>query len=78
MVRYFSLSKDKYKTNLEVVEKLSDKVYRIMGLNPGPHTLGGTNTYLIRAKNKENAHVLIDTGDYNIAYIHTYLHTYIW
>eukprot|EP01036_Dinobryon_divergens_P032007 gene32007-41509_t len=61
MVRYISLNKDKHKSNLDVVEKLSDKVYRVMGLNPGPHTLGGTNTYLIRAKNKESAHVLIDT-----------------
>lgn len=73
MVRYISFNKDKYKSNLDVVEKLSDKVYRVMGLNPGPHTLGGTNTYLIRAKNKENAHVLIDTGDYieyDLAQVH--------
>jgi hypothetical protein len=63
VVRYFSSNKDKYKTNLDVVEKLNDKVYRVMGLNPGPHTLGGTNTYLIRAKNENNTHVLIDTGE---------------
>lgn len=52
-------------TNLpavEHVEKVSNRVYRILGQNPGYHTLQGTNIYLVTGT-KTNEHVLIDTGE---------------
>lgn len=52
-------------------EKVSDGTYRILGLNPGSHTLQGTNTWLIAAssdssfarKNPGQGHILVDTGE---------------
>ena len=59
--RYLADSKcPKGLPSLDPVEKVNNKVWRILGLNPGSHTLQGTNTWLVGTSDTK---VLIDSGE---------------
>ena len=54
--------------NVPPLQKISDSVYAVLGMNPGPFSLTGTNTYLVGTGEKR---ILIDTGEGQPAYIET-------
>ncbi|KAH9038975.1 Metallo-hydrolase/oxidoreductase [Lactarius pseudohatsudake] len=45
---------------LKPITRISEKVVRILGQNPGKFTLQGTNTYIVGAS---NPYILVDTGE---------------
>lgn len=49
-------------TSIQPYQKLSSRIIKIHGFNPGPKTLAGNNIYLLGTTNKR---ILLDTGEKN-------------
>src|SRR5689334_7054993 len=58
--RFSSGQQHPHLQHLPAWERLRDTVVLVSGLNPGLHTLQGTNTYLI---GRGTARLLLDTGE---------------
>ncbi|MCP9257027.1 Beta-lactamase-like protein 2 [Dirofilaria immitis] len=68
--KIFGIKKHSNFIKLDSISQLSPNVCRILGQNPGPFTLQGTNTYLVGATEEK---ILIDCGDSGVKQYIDYL-----